>query len=244
MGQSNMASTNEKTAWSEAQLRHAASISFVWDGTLHPAESLWRENGPRGTPWARSKARMAQVVSLSMADALIEDAVADRVVLVPCAVPGTSITQWAPELREAEQHNNLLYRCLEEARYARRHGRFLAVAFHQGESDTDDRLRAGNWSKLATSIFLHLRRELGEPDLPILLGTLGKISPGKQGRRLWTDEVRRQQRGFDMPCSVVVEAIDLPLSADGLHFTLDGYTELGRRFAAALEEPALTGCAN
>jgi hypothetical protein len=91
---------------------------------------------------------------------------------------------------------------------------------------------------LFTTFITNLRKDLHEPDLPVVFAQIGAT---------WTPEafpnwdiVREQQRSTQLPNTAMIVTDDLPLM-DGLHFTTDSYRIIGKRFAEAywvfLERP-------
>ncbi len=78
-----------------------------------------------------------------------------------------------------------------------------------------------------------LRKDLDEPDLPVVLGQIGE-PPG------WADAVQWRklqgvQAGIKLPACTIVHTSDLQLD-DGLHFTTQSYRTIGKRFANALAD--------
>jgi hypothetical protein len=83
--------------------------------------------------------------------------------LVPCAIGGTRMVEWA---RGAALYNQLVDRA--KASLNGSEGKIRALLWYQGESDTslqDSRLYKGRFEKFISD----LRQDLDQPDLPIIM---------------------------------------------------------------------------
>jgi hypothetical protein len=76
------------------------------------------------------------------------------------------------------------------------------------------------------------RRELGNPDLPIVMNRA--IPPGKSTPYL--EVVRKAQDSIRLQNFRVFNCDDVPRGGDNVHFNTPGRLEMGRRFAAAMIE--------
>ncbi|MEO1310177.1 MAG: sialate O-acetylesterase [Pseudomonadota bacterium] len=204
-----------------------------WEGRERPVEELWTRTAPKGGPWSHKEGRVAQVTSLALADALIESGGADRVVLVPCAVGGTSIVEWLPDPEDAAKAGTLFGNCLQAARFAKGLRDVAGFFFHQGESDARDWIRGPYWEPMARTVLIAFREELQAPGLPIVLGRLGDLSRETKKERRWLDDVVDGQARLTLPCVSKVETTDLPMKSDYVHYSLEGQLELGRRYEKA-----------
>jgi hypothetical protein len=140
-----------------------------------------------------------------------------RVVLLMCAVGGTSIAAWQP----GQQFYD---RCTARTKAALKFGRLAGVLFLQGETDAAS--AAPNWwLPDFMSYTTAVRATFGR--VPIVFGQIGTID-GAPGQT----EVRREQAAVVLPCSRMVTTTDLP-TMDGVHFTTPAYGILGQRFARA-----------
>ncbi|HEU4751568.1 MAG TPA: sialate O-acetylesterase [Armatimonadota bacterium] len=147
--------------------------------------------------------------------------------VIPCARNGASLRAWQRNLSDTSLYGSLLKR----ARAASPAGplRGLLVAQGEAEASTPDACR---WGDLFTRFVTDLRRDLGEPQLPVVFAQIGNLDPA---RFPYAAEVRAQQAGVRLPHCRMVATRDLPLW-DGLHFTPGASAALGRRFAAALRD--------
>lgn len=112
-------------------------------------------------------------------------------------------------------------------------GKLEAIAWTQGEGDADiPRTQAQYYADLGT-LFADWRSEFGQPNLPIVLSTIGRATSG-----LYTDEesqaiFRAQVQKIADANVYRVDRKDLAIS-DTVHHTAAGYETLGGRIARAV----------
>lgn len=151
----------------------------------------------------------------------VADAIPGAVVgLVPCAVGGSSIDQWS-----SRDEGGLYEEALRRARIALRDGELAGILWHQGESDAAN---ADAYARKATALFADIRRDLGAPDVPIVVGTIGDFYRGG-------GPINRAIRSLSsiVPRSALVDATGLAHKGDQVHFDTPSARELGRRYARA-----------
>ncbi len=144
-----------------------------------------------------------------------------RLGLVPCAMGGSALHEWAPgaPLYEA---------ALKRARAALGSGQLSGILWHQGEADSSDRQRAESYLARFTTMVSAFRKELG--DVPVVVGQLGEFfqapfaSIVNQQLARVPLEVRR---------SAFVSSAGLGHRGDDVHFNSPGFREFGRRYAHA-----------
>jgi hypothetical protein len=151
------------------------------------------------------------------------DAIADlptqTLGFVQCAISDTPIYSWIPGRFAYED-------CMTQVSAAG--GQVTAVLFQQGETDALKLYKAKAWRHNFELMVAGLRATFG-PELPIILGELGKLNPDTFK---YQDQVRAQQiaaANEDYKVALV-HTDDLP-TADGKHFTTDAYKTLGHRYA-------------
>ncbi|CAN4110855.1 unnamed protein product [Withania somnifera] len=106
--------------------------------------------------------------------------------LVPCAVGGTSITEWAP--------GGFLYmEMIKRTKAATRGGgKIRALLWYQGESDAKTLEDAKMYKVRLVRFFKHVRRDLELPNLPVIqVGIATALGP-------YMDLVRKAQREIRM----------------------------------------------
>ncbi len=218
IGQSNMAGRG--VLGSVPPLRHDRVFMFR-SGRWLPAEE----------PLHTDKPELAGIgLGMSFAVALADaDPVAD-IGLVPCAMGGTSLDQWAP----GGVLYNAAVNATRAALAAAPGARLAGILWHQGEADAADALTAGSYDRRLAAMLGRLRGDLGRTDAPVVAGTLG----GFLARRTDTPHaaavteglrrLARTQTGF-----ALAEAGDLTDGGDLLHFDAPALRILGRRYAEA-----------
>ena len=153
--------------------------------------------------------------------------------LIPCAKNSSGIVQWQRNLSDQTLYGS----CLKRARSASPMGRISGILFLQGETDAQDPVlypqpepQPFDWALLFTSFITDLRNDLHEPELPVVFAQLG-ADPFSKDFPNWRI-VQEQQSSIDLPMTTMITTDDLSL-LDGLHFTVDSYRTIGRRFADA-----------
>jgi hypothetical protein len=160
---------------------------------------------------------------LSFARALLESHPERRIVLVQCAKGATFLKEWM-------RGQYLFERCARLARQATRHGVLKGVLFAQGESDALSAPAARQWAARYRRFARDFRARAGAPDIPMVHTVLATTTQPRRFHEWRT--VKTQQAAVQVPRDVAVRTGDLRLQ-DNVHFTVDGYRELGERFAAA-----------
>ena len=109
----------------------------------------------------------------------------------------------------------------------------IAFVWMQGERDAKEGLSAAYAESLA-GLVRQLRDDLKRPDTVVVIG---RLSGNMNGEKHW-DAVRlaQQKVAEQDPQARWVDTDDLNGPNHGLHYTKDGYDELGRRFAAKAVE--------
>ena len=145
--------------------------------------------------------------------------------LVPTAVGGTSIASWVPNGFDAATKTHPYDDALKRIDVARSAGAFVAILWHQGESDSNVRGVAEHEARL--------RAATGAPDAPFLIGELGHFA-----EKPWTperaaiDSIHRLV-ARTTPHAAYVSSEGLAHRGDTLHFAAPAARELGRRYADA-----------
>uniref|UniRef100_A0A0D9W337 Sialate O-acetylesterase domain-containing protein n=1 Tax=Leersia perrieri TaxID=77586 RepID=A0A0D9W337_9ORYZ len=140
--------------------------------------------------------------------------------LVPCAVGGTAIREWARGERLYDQ-------MVRRARAAADCGEIEAVLWYQGESDADSDAAAAAYGANMERLIANVREDLGMPHLPFIQVALAS------GNKRNIEKVRKAQLGINLPNVVTVDAIGLSLNEDHLHLTTESQVKLGEMLAQA-----------
>ncbi|XVE66786.1 hypothetical protein DITRI_Ditri08aG0107200 [Diplodiscus trichospermus] len=141
--------------------------------------------------------------------------------MVPCAVGGTAIKEWA---RGQHLYETMVKRSKESMKSQ---GEIKALLWYQGESDTlsahDAEAYKGNMERLIHNV----REDLGLPSLPVIQVAIAS------GDERYIEKVREAQLGIDLPNVVCVDAKGLVLKEDHLHLTTEAQVKLGHMLADA-----------
>ncbi len=158
--------------------------------------------------------------------------------VIPCAVGGSPISAWQPggfhDSTKTHPYDDMLARL----RAAMKDGTIKGILWHQGESDSKPKLSRIYEEKLH-ALVQRLRKEIGDDEVPFLIGQLGQFS-----ERPWNEDkktVDAIHRSFPRQVNhtAFVSSDALPHKGDNVHFSAEGARELGKRYAAAYQQ--LTG---
>ncbi|KAK9286548.1 hypothetical protein L1049_014947 [Liquidambar formosana] len=141
--------------------------------------------------------------------------------LVPCAVGGTAIKEWA---RGEHLYENMVKRAREAVKDG---GEIMALLWYQGESDTSTHHDAEVYKGKMETLIRDVRVDLGAPSLPIIQVAIAS------GDAKYMEKIREAQQGINLPNVVCVDAKGLPLKEDHLHLTTEAQVQLGHKLADA-----------
>lgn len=148
--------------------------------------------------------------------------------LLMCAHGGTDMEQWDPA--GLPDGGRSLYGSMLR-RMSAVGGKVKACLWYQGESDAADRNKAAAFKGRFVSFIEALRRDSGQPELPILYAQLntwlgeGNVFPEWNGIQL--DQIDMEG---NLSHVALVSTIDLSLS-DAIHLGTPALKRLGKRFA-------------
>ena len=152
--------------------------------------------------------------------------------LIPCAVGGSPIDSWQPGefYKPTKSHpwDDAIRRC----KLAQQSGTLKGILWHQGESDSNEKLAPSYEGKLH-DLIARFREELNADCVPFIAGQMGQFE-----ERPW-NEFKNQvdQAHQDLPKhvekSAFVDSDNLNHKGDEVHFDAASYRELGKRFAKA-----------
>lgn len=152
--------------------------------------------------------------------------------LICCADGGTSMDQWMP--------GSLLYdHAVANAKLAQRTSTIAGILWHQGESDCLDGLHQ-TYQKKLLQMLTQLRKDLGIPDIPILLGGLGDFIADCPSRVLDFKKYPLINEALETTAkeaehTAFVPATGLGSNPDLLHFSAAALYEFGQRYFDAYE---------
>ena len=144
-----------------------------------------------------------------------------RLGLVPCAMGGSALHEWAPGAPLYEG-------ALKRARAALGSGRLSGILWHQGEADSGDRQRAESYLARFSTMVNAFRKELG--DVPVVVGQLGEFF---QAPFVGIVNQQLARVPLEVGRSAFVSSAGLGHRGDEIHFDSPGFREFGRRYAHA-----------
>jgi hypothetical protein len=167
--------------------------------------------------------------SVAFAAALAEKYPDMAIGLIPCAKSGSSIREWQRNLSVTSLYGS----CLRRARLAAHKGEIAGLLFFQGEQDGLASPTPENWDREFAVFVASWRRDLNQPELPVVFAQIGKITVPKYAVN-W-NIIQERQRAVRLPFCKMITTDDLALK-DAVHFTAQSYKIIGQRFAAAYLE--------
>ncbi|MBT30233.1 MAG: acetylxylan esterase [Thalassobius sp.] len=154
----------------------------------------------------------------------------NKIILVPCAVGGSSIKLWQPGMFDGATNTHpyddaisRLEKVLESG------GEIKGVIWHQGESDRAKYTKERYLSEL-TILINRLRKFTGNPNLPFVVGELGYFIDGADKFNEWIKDLSNL-----VDYTAVVSAEGLQHKGDNLHFDARSAERLGVRYAEAMK---------
>jgi len=120
-------------------------------------------------------------------------------------------------------------RLVELGRLAQKTGVIRGILLHQGESNPND----PQWTARVKSIYESLLADLGlkAEDVPLIAGEV--VSADQNGAAAGKNATIAELPKI-IPTAHVVSSVGCPSMPDHLHFTPEGYRELGKRYAATM----------
>ncbi|GAB4838773.1 hypothetical protein Ancab_028315 [Ancistrocladus abbreviatus] len=204
-----------------------------WDGVVppecQPNPSILRLNAHLSWEEAREPlhadidARKQCGVGPGMAFANMVRERVGLVGLVPCAVGGTAIKEWA---RGEHLYENMVKR-VRAAMKEGEGGEVKALLWYQGESDTSTHHDAEAYQGKMEKLISDVREDLQLPLLPIIQVAIAS------GDEKYMEIVREAQLRIKLPNVACVDAKGLPLKGDNLHLTTKAQVKLGQMLADA-----------
>lgn len=171
---------------------------------------------------------------LAFAETLVSRNPKVAIGLVPCAVGGSPIKLWQ---KGARLYDNALRRAtLALQTTATVNARIRGVLWLQGEANANDAGLQVHEAKLLKLVD-DLRSDLAQPDLPFIACTIGEVTDGSK----LANRVAMNQLLLALPAkrafTACVDARELKTHiGDSVHFDTAAQNEIGKRFAAKLNE--------
>ncbi len=157
-----------------------------------------------------------------------------KIGLIPCAVGGSGIDDWQPSQKHAQTGIYAYDAMLQRVLVARQKGEIKAILWHQGESDSNP-ARNKVYEQKLDEFFTRLRRDIGAPNTPIILGTLGDFITAKNPNALPINQIITDFPR-NHPNIYAVSSAGLSHKGDTTHFDTPSARKLGIRYADKLWE--------
>ena len=219
MGQSNKAGRDTRSLASQVDNPRVLALStndqwVVARDPIHPKQGRTEPGAGSGIPFALEMLKADTNITIG---------------LVPCAVGGTSLNRWG-------KGADLYETAVRRARLAAQTGVIPSVLWHQGESDTTSRKNAETYEVRLIKMFQDLRNDLGQTNLPIVVGQLGNFLEPEKYPYAQTVRDSIKHIPVDLPDVGYADSAGLGDKGDKLHFSADAANELGRRYARAMHK--------
>lgn len=152
--------------------------------------------------------------------------------LIPTACGGSPISTWVPGASWEQTKSRPYDDCVARAKRAMHDGTLKAILWHQGESDSNAKDAAEYQWKLE-ELIARLRKELSAPDVPFIIGQLGRF-PAKP----WDEHREKVDAAHQAIAKKVsnvryVSAEGLGSVGDDLHFDTPSLRTFALRYAEA-----------
>ena len=159
--------------------------------------------------------------------------------LIPCAVGGSPIDSWKPGEYYPPTKSHPWDDAMLRAQIALKAGTLKGILWHQGESDSTEKLAPAYEAKLH-DLVARLRAAVGTPETPFIAGQMGKFAEVPWDAFKTQVDAVHQALATQVKHAAFVSAEGLHHRGDKVHFDSASYRELGKRYFAAwqkLESP-------
>lgn len=165
----------------------------------------------------------------------LQDHPGDTVGIIPCADGGTALHQWEP--------GEVLYdHAVMMTSLAQRSSTLAGILWHQGESDCGSS-KYPLYEEKCSRILQQLRKDVGAPDVPVILGGLGDflLQCEKANFSNYIHVNAALERMAEkLPKFGFASAVGLGANPDNLHFSAAALREFGLRYYAEFKRLAPT----
>ncbi|MDF1849440.1 MAG: sialate O-acetylesterase [Verrucomicrobiales bacterium] len=151
--------------------------------------------------------------------------------LIPCAVGGSPIAAWEPGGYHPSTKTHPWDDMKKRAEVALPHGVLKGILWHQGESDSNEKLAPLYEAKML-ELIARFRKTFDAPEVPFLIGGMGEWQ--KKPWNEWKRQVDEVHRSIPskVPSTAFVSSDGLK-DRDGVHFDRESYLTFGKRYAEA-----------
>ena len=149
--------------------------------------------------------------------------------LIPAACGGSPVSAWRPGAFHKQTNSHPYDDAIKRAKLAMKDGTLKAILWHQGEGDCGKSAPA--YEKNLTELIARFRKELNAPDVPVIIGQLGKFKTWNSGRK--TVDKAQQDVAAKIKNGAFVKADGLTSNPDKVHFDAKSQREFGKRYFEA-----------
>lgn len=149
--------------------------------------------------------------------------------VVPCAETGSELLRW-------EKTGDLYARAVQRARRAMKDGELKGILWQHGETDSASYTSAVNYGVRLRETIVQLRKDLGQGDVPFVVGELSPLLPGDRFPAMEMVNKGLKELPKELRACDVVPVKGLNMMADQVHFDAQSARVLGRRFATTMKE--------
>ena len=147
-----------------------------------------------------------------------------KIGLIPCAMGGSKIEEWAPGTKNL----TAMHARLREAQKA---GVLKGILWHQGEANINSN---ATYATQFTALINSIRKEFNAPDAPFVAGEITAFKPNPEPIAKFNEILHAE--GKQVAKYACVKTQDLKDKGDKLHYDAASARELGKRYAAAMQE--------
>ncbi len=160
-----------------------------------------------------------------MADAQKDPEV--RIGLIPCAVGGSPLESWKPGAEDKATKTHPWDDMTKRLQLAMKEGTLKGILWHQGESDSNEKLAATYGTRLEQTLGL-LRDEIGDTTVPIVVGQIFNFKDSP-----WKDVVNVEISNFPKRLANTGLATNEGMHdrGDNIHLDSASAREFGKRYA-------------
>lgn len=155
--------------------------------------------------------------------------------LIPCAHGGSPISAWTPGGFHQQTQGHPYDDMLARVKIGCQSGVLKGILWHQGESDANEKSAANYEAKLA-GLIDRVRAEVGEPELPFLIGQLGNFPEKPWDKSRLQVDAAHQHLAKLISNGCFVSSLGLMHRGDQTHFDSASLREFGHRYFHAYRE--------
>lgn len=215
-GQSNMAGRGHIDSLSEV---YYSSRVFMLDSNFQVVEARH--------PLHFDKSYAQVGPGLKFGSEMVKADTSSKILLVPCAVGGTSIEKWMPGAYDSITNTHPYDDAIKRLSVAIQYGEFRGVLWHQGEAGRSDE----KYLDKLVELIKRIRSFAGDDDLPFVAGELGYFLERTEIFNKNLQKLPDRLENVSVVC-----AQGLTHKGDEVHFDARSAEILGDRYAKAMKD--------